>query len=113
MDKETVRPSQLQSFLEHKKPKDKHAQDYYYKQRFDERYHDEDYYEKHNNEGLKFNPKLDILEFEGRRHADDFLDWLNTVESILDSINAYKVELPDDYNILPTFQCQGFKALSW
>ena len=74
MDEETLRPNQLQSFLECKKSKDKLAQDYDYQKRYDERYHDEDYYERHNNEGSRFNLKLDIAEFEGRMHADDFLD---------------------------------------
>ena len=84
MDEETVRPSQFRSFLERNKPKDKYARDYDYQKRYDERYHDEDYYERHNNEGLKFNPKLDISEFEERMRDDDFLDWLNTVESVFE-----------------------------
>ena len=55
------------------------------KKKYDERYHDKDYYERHNNEGSRFNPKLDILEFERRMHVDDFLDWLNTVESVFEN----------------------------
>ena len=27
-----------------------------------------------------FNPKVDILEFEGKTNVDDFFDWLNTIE---------------------------------
>ena len=27
----------------------------------------------------KYNPRLDILEFEGKINVDDFIDWLNTV----------------------------------
>ena len=84
MDQETMRPSQLQSFLESKKPKDKPARNYGYQKRYDERYHDADYYERNNNEGSRFNPKLDIPEFEGIMHADDFLDWLNIVESVFE-----------------------------
>ena len=30
------------------------------------------------------NPKFDIPEFEGRMHADDFLDWLNIVERVFE-----------------------------
>ena len=30
------------------------------KKMYDERYHDEDYYERHDNEGSRFNPKDDI-----------------------------------------------------
>ena len=51
---------------------------------YDERYHDEDYYERHNHGGSRFNSKLDILEFEEGMHVDEFLDWLNTVESIFE-----------------------------
>ena len=35
-------------------------------------------------EGSRFNPKFDILEFEGRMHADDFLDWVNTFERVFE-----------------------------
>ena len=54
------------------------------KKRYDKRYHDEDYYERHNNGGSRFNPKLDIPKFEGRMHVDDFLDWLKTIESVFE-----------------------------
>ena len=64
MDEEIVRPSQLRSFLESKKLKDKHAGNYDYQKRYDECYHDEDYY----------NPKVDILKFDGRIDTDEFLD---------------------------------------
>ena len=39
---------------------------------------------KNNDESSRFNPKLDIPEFEGRMHAYDFLDWLNTVERVFE-----------------------------
>ena len=73
---EIVRPIRVRSFLEHKKPKDKQARDHDYQRRYDDSYHVEYDYERHNNfdEGSRFNPKLDIPEFEGRMHADDFLD---------------------------------------
>ena len=32
----------------------------------------------------RFNRKLDIQDFEGRMHLDDFLDWLSTVELVFD-----------------------------
>ena len=72
--------------MEHKKPKDKGAQDYDYQGKYDGCYHDEDYYERLNNfdEGSRFNPNFDILEFEGRTHADEFLDWLNTIECVFE-----------------------------
>ena len=73
---ETIRPSQLQNFLECKKAKDKHVRDYDYLERYNGRDHDGDYYERRGNydEGLRFTPRLDILEFEGRMHVEDFLD---------------------------------------
>ena len=79
-----MRPSQLRNFLECKKAKDKHVRDYDYLVRYDGRYHDGDYYERRGNydEGSRFTQRLDILEFEGRMHADDFLDWLNTMERV-------------------------------
>ena len=53
--------------------------------RYEYRYHDDDYYEKHNNdEGSRFNSKFFVLEFEGRMHAIDFLDWLHTVECVFE-----------------------------
>ena len=35
--------------------------------------------------GSRFNLKLDILEFKGRMHAGDFLDWLNMVECVFEN----------------------------
>ena len=44
-------------------------------------YRNEDYYKIHGNydEGLRFNQKLNIPEFDGRMNTDEFLDWLNMV----------------------------------
>ena len=86
LDEEIVQPNQLRNFLEHKKAKDKHAKDYDYHGRYDGCYRDDDYYERHGNydEGSRFNLRLDIPEFEGRMHANDFLDWLNTVERVFE-----------------------------
>ena len=84
-DEGTVPPNQVQNYLRHKKPKDKHSRDYDHGGRYEDRYRDDDYYEKRNNdEGSIFNPKFDIQEFEGRMHAHDFLDWLNTVELVFE-----------------------------
>ena len=72
---ETVSSSQVQNYLRRKKPKDKHSRDYDYGGRYEDRYRDDDYYEKRNNdEGSRFNPKFYIPESEGRMHANDFLD---------------------------------------
>ena len=61
----TVPPSQVRNYLRCKKPKDKHSRDYDYGGRYEDRYRDDDYYEKCNNEeGSIFNPKFDIPEFE-------------------------------------------------
>ena len=80
-DEGTVPLNQVGNYLRRKKPKDKHSRDYDYGGRYEDRYHDDDFYEKRNNdEGSRFNPKFDIPKFEGRMHADDFLDWLNAVE---------------------------------
>ena len=71
----TVPPNQVQNYLRCKKPKDKHSRDYDYEGRYEDRYRDDDYYEKRNNdEGSRFNLKFDIPEFEGKMHADEFLD---------------------------------------
>ena len=45
-------------------------------------YDDKPYHERHDyyEDSTRFNPKLDISDFEGRMQLDDFLDWLNTVE---------------------------------
>ena len=63
----------------------------------EDRYRDDDYYEKRNNdEGSIFNPKFDISKFEGRMHAGDFLDWLNIVERVFeycDPLERQKVKL--------------------
>ena len=78
-------PSQVRNYLRRKKPKDKHSREYDYGGRYEDRYRDDDYYEKCNNdESSRFKPKFDIPEFEGRMHADDFLDWLNTVERVFE-----------------------------
>ena len=82
-DEGIVPPSQVQNYLRCKKAKDKHTRDYDYGERYEDRYRDDDYYEKRNNdEGSRFNPKFDISEFEGIMHVDDFLDWLNTVKRV-------------------------------
>ena len=84
-DEGTVPPSQVRNYLRRKKPKDKHSREYDYEGRYKDRYRDDDYYEKRNNdESSRFNPKFDNPEFEGRMHADDFLDWLNTVECVFE-----------------------------
>ena len=79
-----MEPSQLQGFLGHKKAKGMYAQDYDYHGRYDDYYQNDDYYERHGNydNGLIFNPKLNILEFDGRIDSGDFLDWLNMVEHV-------------------------------
>ena len=81
-----MRPSQLRNFLESKKAKDKHVRDYDYHGRYDCYYRNEDYYKRHGNydEGLRFNPKLNIPKFDGRMDPDEFLDWLNMVEHVLE-----------------------------
>ena len=35
-------------------------------------------------EGLRFHPKLDYLEFDGRIDADEFLYWLNMVDRVFE-----------------------------
>ena len=71
--------------MRRKKPKDKLLREYDYGGRYEDRYRDDDYFEKRNNdESYRFNPKFDIQEFEGRMHADDSLDWLNTVERVFE-----------------------------
>ena len=96
-DEGTVPPSQVRNYLRRKNPKDKHSREYDYGGRYEDRYRDDDYYEKRNNdESSRFNPKFDIPEFEGRMHADDFLDWLNTVERVFeyyDPLERQKVKL--------------------
>ena len=86
----TVPPSQVRNFLRHKKPKDKHSRDYDYGGRYEDLYNDDDYEKRNNDEGSRFNPKFDIPEFEGRMHADDFFDWLNTVECVFEYCDSLK-----------------------
>ena len=90
-DEGIVPPSQDQNYLRRKKPKDKHSREYDYRGRYEDRYRDDDYYEKRNNdESSRFNPKFDIPEFEGRMHVDDFLDWLNTVERVFEYCDPHE-----------------------
>ena len=70
-DEGIVPPSQVRNYLRRKKPKDKHSREYDYGGRYEDRYRDDDYYEKRNND-------------EGRIHANDFLDWLNTIECVFE-----------------------------
>ena len=61
------------------------ARDYdYHGRRNDGYYQDDGYYERRCNydEGFKFNPKLDILEFDGGIDIDEFLDLLNMAENV-------------------------------
>ena len=45
-DEGTVPPSQVWNYLRRKKPKDKHLREYDYGGRYEDRYRDDDYYEK-------------------------------------------------------------------
>ena len=66
-----------------KKAKDRPARDYDYHGRYDNYNWYDDYYKRlGDDEGLRFNLKLDIPQFDGRMEANDFLDWLNMVEHI-------------------------------
>ena len=47
-DDETVPPNQVRNYLRRKKPKDKHSTEYDYGGRYEDRYRDDDYYEKRN-----------------------------------------------------------------
>ena len=78
---ENFQRSQLQGFLGHKKGKDMYAQNSDYHGRYDGYYWNDDYYERHGNydDGLIFNSKLNILEFDGRMDVGEFLDLLNMV----------------------------------
>ena len=60
--------------------------DYDYHERYNFYNWNEDYYERHGNydEGLRFNPKIDIPEFDGRIDTDEFLDWLNMVYHVFE-----------------------------
>ena len=82
-----MQPSQLQGFLERKKAKGIYAQNYAYHGRsYGGYYQNEDYYERRGNydEGLRFNPKLDVPKFDGRIVANEFLDCLNMVEHVFE-----------------------------
>ena len=83
---ETLQPSKLQGFLGHKKAKGIYAQDYDYQGRHDGYYRNDDYFERRDNydDGLRFNPKLKIPEFDERMDADEFWDWLNMVEHVFE-----------------------------
>ena len=84
-DKGTVPLSQVRNYLRHNKPKENHSREYDYGGRYEDRYPDDDYCEKRNNdESFRFNPKFDIPKFKGRMHADDFLYWFNTVERVFE-----------------------------
>ena len=84
-DEGTVPPIQVQNYLRRKKPKDKHSREYDYGGRYENRYRDDDYYENViMMKVLDSIQSLEIPEFEGRMHADDFLDWLNTVERVFE-----------------------------
>ena len=50
------------------------------------KYDDEPYHERcgYHKESIKFNPKLDIFDFEGIMQPNDFLDWLNNVERVFE-----------------------------
>ena len=90
-DEGTMPPSQVWNYLRRKKLKDKHSREYDYGGRYEDRYRDDDYYEKYNNdESSRFNPKFDISKFEGRMPADDFFDWLNTVERVFEYCDTPK-----------------------
>ena len=75
-----------------------YARYYDYHGRYDGYYQNYEYDERHGNydEGLRFNPKLNIPEFYGIMDADEFLDWLNMVEHVFkyyDSLEYEKVKL--------------------
>ena len=97
-DEETLQPSQLQGFFEHKKAKGMYARNYDYNGRYEGYYWNDDSYEGHGkyDEDLRFNPKLDIAQFDGRIDVDEFLDWLNMAEHIFeyyDSLERENVKL--------------------
>ena len=83
---ESLQLSQLQGFLGKKKAKGMYAQDCDYHGRYDCYYQNEDYYKRHGNydEGLRFNPKINLPEFDGRMDLNEFLDWLNMVEHVFE-----------------------------
>ena len=83
-DEGTLQPSRLQGFLEGKKSKGMYARDYDYHGRYDGYYQNDDYYERCGNydDVLRFNPKMNIPEFDGRMDANEFLDWLNMVRHV-------------------------------
>ena len=55
-------------------------------------YGDRDYHDRrgHFDDLIRFTPKMYILDFEGKMHLDDFLDWLNTVERVFEFCNPPK-----------------------
>ena len=59
---ETWQPNQFEGFLEHKKAKGMYARNSDYRGKYEGYYWNEDYYKRHGNydEGLRFNPKLNI-----------------------------------------------------
>ena len=61
-----------------------YKQDYDYHGRYDGHYQNDDYYENHGNydDGLLFNPKLNIPNFDRRMDADKFLDWLKMAKHV-------------------------------
>ena len=63
-----------------------YARYYDYHGRYDGHYRNDEYYERCGNydEGLRFNPKLNIPKFDGRMDADEFLDWLNMMEHVFE-----------------------------
>ena len=63
-----------------------YARYYDYHGRIDSYYRNDDYYQRCGkyDEGLNFNPKLNIPEFDGRMDANEFLDWLNMVEHVFE-----------------------------
>ena len=44
----------------------------------------------HRDESTRFNPKLEIPNFEGKMQLDNFLDWLSIVEQIFAYYDALK-----------------------
>ena len=61
-----------------------YTQNYDYHETYDGYYWNDDYNERHGNydDGLIFNSKLNIPEFDGRMDACEFLDFLNMVEHV-------------------------------
>ena len=73
-----------------------YAQEYdYHGKRYDNYYRDDDYHERRGNydEGLRFDPKLNIPEFDGRMDVDEFLDWLNMVEHVFEYYDLTRMKM--------------------